>query len=63
MKTSPTRYFEVLALAPRLAPAVPDTAGLRARRMDSGVRAFFATHEADWMALLRSPVRLRRRPN
>jgi len=57
MKTDPRRYVEVLALAPRLAPAVADANALRdRRRVGSGVRAFFATRDADWMAVLRTPA-------
>jgi len=55
MKTNPQRYFDVLGLAPRLAPVVPDASALRnSRRVQSGVRAYFASREGDWMADLRA---------
>jgi hypothetical protein len=55
MKTNPHRYFDVLSLAPRLAPVVPDASALRNhRRVQSGMRAYFAMHKRDWMADLRA---------
>lgn len=64
MKTNPRRYHEVLGLAPRLALVVPDAAALRnRRRVESGTRAFFASRDSDWMALLLAPERRGRRIN
>jgi len=66
MKTDPQRYFAVLSLAPRLAPVVPDAgAALRNRRVQSGVRAYFAMREYDWMTDPRGgrPGKLSRRMN
>jgi hypothetical protein len=54
MKTNPKRYFEVLDIAPRLAPAVPETSALRnSRRVEAAGRGFFSAPGSDWMAVLR----------
>jgi hypothetical protein len=55
MKTNPQRYFDMLSLAPRLVPVVPDARALsNRRRFQPGVRAYFAAREGDWMADLRA---------
>jgi hypothetical protein len=62
MKTKPQRYHEVLSLAPRLALVVPDASALRnRRRVESGLRVWFASREGDWMEALRTGEPTRRR--
>jgi hypothetical protein len=66
MKTNPKRYLSVLSLAPRLVPVIPEGSAARnRRRVESGVRAFFAVRSGNWMTELRAdqPIEPRTRVN